>query len=46
MKDNTSREMDGIPSKVLMETVEQIRIPLEWKDVKIIPLFKKGSRYK
>ena len=49
--------MDGIPPKLLIETVEQIGIPLarvfnlslkegvvplEWKEAKIIPLFKKG----
>ena len=27
MKDNQSPEMDGIPPKLLMETVEQISIP-------------------
>ena len=59
MKDNKSPGVDGIPPKLLMETVEQISIPLarvfnlslkegvvpfEWKEVNIIPLFKKGSR--
>ena len=50
--------MDGIPPKLLMETVEQISIPLatvfnlslkegvEWKEVNIIPLSKKGLRNK
>ena len=53
--------MDGIPSKLLTERVEQIGIqlakvfnlslkegvvPFEWKEVNIIPLFKKGSRNK
>ena len=28
MKDNKSPEVDGIPPKLLMETVEQISIPL------------------
>ena len=28
MKDNKSPGVDGIPPKLLMETVEQIRIPL------------------
>ena len=28
MKDNTSPGVDGIPSKLLMETVEQIPIPV------------------
>ena len=28
MKDNKSRGVDGIPPKLLMETVEQINIPL------------------
>ena len=28
MKDNKSHEVDGIPTKLLMETVEQISIPL------------------
>ena len=61
MKDNKSPGLDRIPPKILMETVEQISIPLarvfnfslkegvvpfEWKDVNIIPLFKKGSRNK
>ena len=46
--------MDGIPPKLLMETVDQISIPLEysmslvvpfeWKEANIIP--KKGSRNK
>ena len=50
--------MDGIPPKLLMETVEQISIPLarvllkegvvpfERKEANIIPSFKKGSRNK
>ena len=47
--------VDGIPPKLLMETVDQISIPLarvfnlslkEWKEANIIPLFKKGSRNK
>ena len=57
MKDNKSLGVDRIPPKLLMETVEQINIPLarlfklslkegvvpfEWKEAKIIPLFKKG----
>ena len=61
MKDNKSLGLDRIPPKILMETVEQISIPLarvfnlslkegvvpfEWKEVNIIPLFKKGSRNK
>ena len=28
MKDNKSPEMDGIPPRLLMETAEQISIPL------------------
>ena len=61
IKDNKSPGVDGIPPKLLMETVEQISIPLarvfnlslkegavpfEWKEAKIMPLFKKGSRNK
>ena len=56
MKDNKSPGVDGIPPKLLMETVEQISIPLarvfksivpfEWKEANIIPLFKNGSRNK
>ena len=58
MKDNKSPGVDGIPPKLLMETVEQISIPLarvfnlslkegvEWKEANVIPLFKKGSRNK
>ena len=58
MKDNKSPGVNGIPPKLLMETVEQISIPpfnlslkegvvpFEWKEANIIPLFKKGSRNK
>ena len=56
MKDNKSPGVDGIPPKLLLEIVEQISIllatleegivPLEWKEANIIPLFKKGSRNK
>ena len=45
MKDNKSPGVDGIPPKLLMETVEQISIPLA-RVFNIIPLFKKGSRNK
>ena len=47
MKDNKSPGVDGIPPKLLMETVEQINIPLARVfnlSLNIIPLFKKGSR--
>ena len=61
MKEHKSPGVDGIPPKLLMETVEQISIPIvrvfnlslkkgvvlfEWKEVNIMPLFKKGSRNK
>ena len=54
MKDNKSPGVNGIPPKLLLEIVEQIFnlsleegiVPLEWKEVNIIPLFKKGSRNK
>ena len=61
MKDNESPGVDGIPSKLLKEIVEEISTPLaklfnlsleegivpsEWKEAKIMPLFKKGSRNK
>ena len=54
MKDNKSPGVDGIPSKLLKEIVEQINTPLtklfilslEWKEANITPLFKKGSRNK
>ena len=58
MKDNKSPVVDGIPPKLLKEIVEQIStpffnlsleegiVPLEWKEVNIMPLFKKGSRNK
>ena len=57
MKDNKSPGVDGIPPKLLMETVEQITrvfnlslkegvVPFEWKEANIVPLFKKGSRNK
>ena len=58
MKDNKSPGVDGIPPKLLLEIVEQIKstvfnfslelgiVPLEWKEANIIPLFKKGSRNK
>ena len=52
MKDNKSPGVNGIPPKLLMETLEQISVPLarvvpfEWKEANIIPLFKKGSRNK
>ena len=49
MKDNKSPGVDGIPPKLLMETVEQISIPLARVfnvSVKegVVPLFKKDSR--
>ena len=43
MKDNKSPGVDGTPPKLLMETLEQISIPLAKV---IIPLFKKGSKNK
>ena len=54
IEDNKSPRVDGILPKLLMETVEQISIPLvikrvvpfEWKEANIIPLFKKGWRNK
>ena len=58
MKNNKSPGVDGIPPKLLMETVEQISIPLarvfnlslSLKEgvvpVPVIPLFKKSSRNK
>ena len=58
MKDNKSPVVDGIPPKLLKEIVEQIStpffnlsleegiVPLEWKEVNIMPLFKKGSMNK
>ena len=49
MKENKSPGVDGIPLKLLMETVEQISIPLARVfnlslKANIIPLFKKGSK--
>ena len=55
MKDNKSPGVDGIPPKLLMETVEQISIPLARQLVikrgscslnGANNLFKKGSRNK
>ena len=61
VKDSKSPGVDGIPKRLLMETVEQVSIllarmfnlslkegvvPFEWKEVNIIPLFRKGSRNK
>ena len=55
MKDNKSSGVDGIPTKLLKEIVEQISTPLaklllqegivpsEWKEANIALLFKKGS---
>ena len=51
MKDNKSPGVDGIFPKLLLETVEQISIPLatvfnlSLEEGKV-PLFKKGSRNK
>ena len=39
MKDNKSPGMDGIPPKLLMQTVEQIRIPL----ARVQLVIKRGS---
>ena len=41
MNDNKLHGVDGIPPKSLVEIVEQISIPLEWKEANIIPLCKK-----
>ena len=58
MKDNKSPGVDEITPKLLKEIVEQFSTPLanmsleerivpsEWKEAKITPLFKKGSRNK
>ena len=58
MKDSQLPGVDGIPPRLLMETVEQISIPfarvfnlslkegvvrVEWKEVNIMPIYKKGS---
>ena len=52
MTDNKSPRMDGIPPKLLMETVvfklslKEGVVPFEWKEANITPLFKKVSRNK
>ena len=58
IKDNKSPGVDGIPPKLLVETVEQIsaplarmfnlplKVPFDRKEANIIPFFKKGSRNK
>ena len=51
MKENKSPGIYGIAPKILKEIVEQIctplaRVPLDWKEANIIPLFKKGPRNK
>ena len=52
VKDNKSPGLDGIPPKLLMETVEQISISRELKEGVVLlngkkqTLFKKGLRNK
>ena len=55
MKDSKSLGVDGIPPKLIISiplarvfnlSLKEGVVPFEWKDVNIIPLFKKGSRNK